>query len=147
MRISDWSSDVCSSDLPNPFVLMLSKLRPFFQRQRRRTALRQAQGKRLDLSLAHLDRRDRAVSAIGYWLHDEFAAALIGAGTGLPFPAVIGDIPAAVGGIVQEGVVPRPLEARVALDDLAAIGPGARSEEHTSELQSIMRIEYAVLCL
>src|SRR3546814_7636399 len=25
--------------------------------------------------------------------------------------------------------------------------PGARSEEHTSELQSLMRISYAVLCL
>src|SRR3546814_2204083 len=29
-----------------------------------------------------------------------------------------------------------------------AIGPGqSRSEEHTSELQSLMRISYAVLCL
>src|SRR3546814_14483944 len=89
MRISDWSSDVCSSDLPNPSVLSLSKHRPFFQRQRRRTALRQAQGKRLDLSLAHLDRRDRAVSAIGYWLHDEFAAAFIGDGTGLDRKSVV----------------------------------------------------------
>src|SRR3546814_8627198 len=26
-------------------------------------------------------------------------------------------------------------------------GPGARSEEHTSELQSLMRISYAVFCL
>src|SRR3546814_18855526 len=33
-----------------------------------------------------------------------------------------------------------------ALDNLAA-GPGAwRSEEHTSELQSLMRISYAVFC-
>src|SRR3546814_1584678 len=28
-----------------------------------------------------------------------------------------------------------------------AIGPGKRSEEHTSELQSLMRISYAVFCL
>src|SRR3546814_4455624 len=27
------------------------------------------------------------------------------------------------------------------------LGPGARSEEHTSELQSLMRISYAVFCL
>src|SRR3546814_8987608 len=27
------------------------------------------------------------------------------------------------------------------------VGPGARSEEHTSELQSLMRISYAVFCL
>src|SRR3546814_3298774 len=30
---------------------------------------------------------------------------------------------------------------------LAAIEPLARSEEHTSELQSLMRISYAVFCL
>src|SRR3546814_2390079 len=29
----------------------------------------------------------------------------------------------------------------------AAVGPVARSEEHTSELQSLMRISYAVFCL
>src|SRR3546814_8598356 len=29
----------------------------------------------------------------------------------------------------------------------AATGPDARSEEHTSELQSLMRISYAVFCL
>src|SRR3546814_8948806 len=29
----------------------------------------------------------------------------------------------------------------------AAAAPGARSEEHTSELQSLMRISYAVFCL
>src|SRR3546814_9672936 len=29
----------------------------------------------------------------------------------------------------------------------AAVGDGVRSEEHTSELQSLMRISYAVFCL
>src|SRR3546814_9212904 len=29
----------------------------------------------------------------------------------------------------------------------AALEPGTRSEEHTSELQSLMRISYAVFCL
>src|SRR3546814_7714690 len=33
-----------------------------------------------------------------------------------------------------------------ALDGIIATGPG-RSEEHTSELQSLMRISYAVFCL
>src|SRR3546814_8057955 len=32
-------------------------------------------------------------------------------------------------------------------DDLAGTGIEARSEEHTSELQSLMRISYAVFCL
>src|SRR3546814_2960525 len=30
---------------------------------------------------------------------------------------------------------------------LGAVGPHLRSEEHTSELQSLMRISYAVFCL
>src|SRR3546814_1256123 len=30
---------------------------------------------------------------------------------------------------------------------VAGVGGGARSEEHTSELQSLMRISYAVFCL
>src|SRR3546814_5546872 len=30
---------------------------------------------------------------------------------------------------------------------LHVFGPGTRSEEHTSELQSLMRISYAVFCL
>src|SRR3546814_12745027 len=56
MRISDWSSDVCSSDLVRtkpqrlpliPFVLSLSKHRPFLWRCKERTALRQAQGERV----------------------------------------------------------------------------------------------------
>src|SRR3546814_2467816 len=32
-------------------------------------------------------------------------------------------------------------------DDSGSIGPPPRSEEHTSELQSLMRISYAVFCL
>src|SRR3546814_13459682 len=59
MRISDWSSDVCSSDLnrrsphnrngqpQSPFVLSLSKHRPSFAPVHDgRTALRQTQGER-----------------------------------------------------------------------------------------------------
>src|SRR3546814_6926080 len=33
------------------------------------------------------------------------------------------------------------------LDGTTFIGAGLRSEEHTSELQSLMRISYAVFCL
>src|SRR3546814_2795327 len=35
----------------------------------------------------------------------------------------------------------------VARAELEALGEQARSEEHTSELQSLMRISYAVFCL
>src|SRR3546814_1852085 len=43
------------------------------------------------------------------------------------------------------GVLPRA--APPALDDLVRRQWGERSEEHTSELQSLMRISYAVFCL
>src|SRR3546814_10419109 len=33
------------------------------------------------------------------------------------------------------------------IDDMRLLRHGARSEEHTSELQSLMRISYAVFCL
>src|SRR3546814_10482396 len=89
MRISDWSSDVCSSDL--------------FQVEIRRHA---AFG---DIALLH---------ALAEWQAGEVAIQLVG-------PLVIG---------ADE-------TARLAARLLA------RSEEHTSELQSLMRISYAVFCL
>src|SRR3546814_10688979 len=49
-----------------------------------------------------------------------------------------------LGGIVHSGA-PRPIDL-VALRSLLRIQP-SRSEEHTSELQSLMRISYAVFCL
>src|SRR3546814_7973286 len=39
------------------------------------------------------------------------------------------------------------LAARKAAAELAIVEMGIRSEEHTSELQTLMRIEYAVFCL
>src|SRR3546814_15551070 len=39
------------------------------------------------------------------------------------------------------------LERGIALDVLPVVVQGGRSEEHTSELQSLMRISYAVFCL
>src|SRR3546814_9948126 len=43
----------------------------------------------------------------------------------------------------SEGTLALIVEATLALHPL----PAARSEEHTSELQSLMRISYAVFCL
>src|SRR3546814_10518781 len=86
MRISDWSSDVCSSDL----------------------GPRYGQGCRSERDRSrHLVARDRR-------------------------PAVIGDLLLAKPGF--------RLEHDLGMHDL-------RSEEHTSELQSLMRISYAVFCL
>src|SRR3546814_4167403 len=48
-------------------------------------------------------------------------------------------------------VAPAPIENRLSthpkVEAVCVTGPGERSEEHTSELQSLMRISYAVFCL
>src|SRR3546814_7952764 len=102
MRISDWSSDVCSSDLRRD-ILALQLL----------------------------------LVGIGDGVHHEVEAAPGGADP-LEHPvdaAVLGD----VAGFDQRR------------SDLLGQRPDAllqrRSEEHTSELQSLMRISYAVFCL
>src|SRR3546814_3479710 len=43
--------------------------------------------------------------------------------------------------------IENPLSRRTAGDPATELGLARRSEEHTSELQSLMRISYAVFCL
>src|SRR3546814_10304446 len=110
MRISDWSSDVCSSD-------------PRAEQQQQRG---DAAG-----------RRDVGVGA----------GQQQGVEQGQQARAV------AAGEAVERGAVQRGQALRVGGLDVGAGGEqaraqvGQRSEEHTSELQSLMRISYAVLCL
>src|SRR3546814_9357463 len=102
MRISDWSSDVCSSDLS--LLLIPPPKRPPSQKAR-------------------------------------------ASSTATPSPASPSRFP--------DTPMPPPsmrCGAGVAIDlarnpALAAGGGAWRSEEHTSELQSLMRISYAVFCL
>src|SRR3546814_5701656 len=132
MRISDWSSDVCSSDLHAKLVgdlfgikgpafaiggdrcrlaierqlAVLEFQRPFEQMSRRAFVIGEG-GKRIARpfgGIAQVDEEDAGARAVG--------------GARLRRPARRADL------------------------DL-----GRRSEEHTSELQSLMRISYAVFCL
>src|SRR3546814_7576342 len=125
MRISDWSSDVCSSDLPG--------------RQDRRGAGQQIGGAAPAEQAAH--------AAAAATTADAEAAALA--------PLQQDD---ADEGERQENVDDqedcrhdtRCLSRRPCRGAVARLcnGYGAeRSEEHTSELQSLMRISYAVFCL
>src|SRR3546814_2657076 len=115
MRISDWSSDVCSSDLAanRPTIEHVPGVGPWEPR-----------GRPLALSrcLRHAGvRENRGNGAMDGMLTDlseETVAA-----------AWLGDLKAAL----ESG-------------DAARIGM-RRSEEHTSELQSLMRNSYAVFCL
>src|SRR3546814_3331838 len=66
----------------------------------------------------------------------------------LPTPALAGAVAdewRGVGETVDPRAMPLTGLANAAIDRIAG-GP-ARSEEHTSELQSLMRISYAVFCL
>src|SRR3546814_7315500 len=50
--------------------------------------------------------------------------------------------------LFEEGAAgPDPLSVSVGADQAVYVGQTARSEEHTSELQSLMRISYAVFGL
>src|SRR3546814_7801323 len=61
------------------------------------------------------------------------------------------DVEGVMGSVRGERDWSKPADALSRSDRLAPFRPashsGARSEEHTSELQSLMRISYAVFCL
>src|SRR3546814_6259279 len=119
MRISDWSSDVCSSDLRAAFpvrrVEQDNLLAAFAAETRRDFVV-------LTLNIEH-DNRIRPLQQIG----NDDADALARSGRGFE----------------QYMLHLTHHEKAVAEKAIAE----ARSEEHTSELQSLMRISYAVFCL
>src|SRR3546814_8389712 len=96
MRISDWSSDVCSSDLFSDLITEMNKL------------LEQS-----DYVVGEIRRRFKYVLVDEYQDTDGRQENLL--------RQILGDNP-----------------------NVTVVG---RSEEHTSELQSLMRISYAVFCL
>src|SRR3546814_8327806 len=115
MRISDWSSDVCSSDLAYDRDLVDLRMPPLAEE--------------LHLRLAEAARRRQ----------------ILRRREGLVADA---EHEAVVEGRVQfrdHAVLRRSGE--VEPDDLQPHHVAERSEEHTSELQSLMRISYAVFCL
>src|SRR3546814_1870279 len=135
MRISDWSSDVCSSDLAGH-----QRVELFSDRASGDVAVRQG-------------------PMVGFVLEGPVAVELhfleeVGGRTGLRFVAV--------GLVERDGHARSPCRGprllRPSWRHTAAGGSGLhrvpkgaagakRSEEHTSELQSLMRISYAVFCL
>src|SRR3546814_6550180 len=128
MRISDWSSDVCSSDLGLIFIISV--------------LLFQFRASRLDSLLypndvvggcGIIERISEFASGFGVQMQEWLAPFDLLAETCLHVDASGLD----VGRAGQLG------EAR----QLAIIDMDDRSEEHTSELQSLMRISYAVFCL
>src|SRR3546814_9552372 len=102
MRIRDWSSDVCSSDLGSQARRCKRRAR----RRDRRPERRDGKGR------SHRPSRASAIASAAAWREHR--------GTRSPRGAYRSD------------------------DDAPET---MRSEEHTSEIQSLMRISYAVFCL
>src|SRR3546814_3379308 len=114
MRISDWSSDVCSSDLQQLLVAPVDAAGP--GRRHQHLAARQP--------VARVD-DEKAQAPVGVVDQEVVDVA--------DLAVARGDVIALdFDGAAQVGVAARNLD---------------RSEEHTSELQSLMRISYAVFCL
>src|SRR3546814_1222028 len=115
MRISDWSSDVCSSDLGGARAVddLIHRL------------AHQADMVGGEVEAVHR----RAIGVLGQVRHHDIA----------------GREPRRhhreLGRVGQHIAL---ADCRV---DRVGNGPALRSEEHTSELQSLMRISYAVFCL
>src|SRR3546814_7804329 len=119
MRISDWSSDVCSSDLPRPapeciFIRHRRGRRKKAHRRRGRMPERDAPPIN---DVAATEAQDRA--SITAWME------------------------ANIGGNIRRIEKLRRWRPMWRVD----FTQDGRSEEHTSELQSLMRISYAVFCL
>src|SRR3546814_10674480 len=106
MRISDWSSDVCSSDLQRP------------------TISRQAMPATAMITPAPV------ISNMPKGASPRSCAT--------PSTRMFVEVPISV-------VVPPKMLAKES--GISSLDGAMRSEEHTSELQSLMRISYAVFCL
>src|SRR3546814_1301426 len=115
MRISDWSSDVCSSDLQRVALGLLIG------------EVIKARDIKLDTSLVE--------------------AALDGIAADYEQPEQVKAYYRSRPEMLQ-GLRGMVLEDQVVDSLIGGVTPSEkRSEEHTSELQSLMRISYAVLCL
>src|SRR3546814_4219579 len=110
MRISDWSSDVCSSDLSKSW---------------RRVSMAKKQAKTID------NRHYDVVVAP----HITEKATLLSENNAVVFK------------VARDASKPEIKAAVEALFGVTVKGVNTRSEEHTSELQSLMRISYAVCCM
>src|SRR3546814_10087503 len=164
MRISDWSSDVCSSDLARPegsgaFAAGMADAL-IEDAVRARIAQFGPEPLGMDIAVGIVEMRvavretanvvETGLEVDGIDAHVDLLGGLVGRGEksgavvprfrdrGVQRQARIKDAEAAVGKTAALGI-----EMGEGRHDRCR----ARSEEHTSELQSLMRISYAVFCL
>src|SRR3546814_7313368 len=147
MRISDWSSDVCSSDL-RVFNVRSLTLNASAQASLGLGGRNESEGF-VSTSRTSLDSPAHDVLGVIRARIEPFLsrAGVLVAESGASASIVVTDTPDVLNRIAlyleREN---RALTRRVRLvfEELTVV---VRSEEHTSELQSLMRISYAVFCL
>src|SRR3546814_4188038 len=110
LRISDWSSDVCSSDLASGYLYYVSL--------KGVTGAATLDVASVAAQVAMIRQHTKLPVAVGFGIRDATSARAVGA--------------------IADGVV---------VGSALVAEAERRSEEHTSELQSLMRISYAVFCL
>src|SRR3546814_2037659 len=148
MRISDWSSDVCSSDLLRPLARIEERILAQHLGLRRVVAVEFVRF-RLELlverlgdvdhlfELAHRFPHLAALDVDRRIVHEQLVLAVRQRGQD-------------AADMRLRAAVLCKIIVDLAAEDLvekAALRQELRSEEHTSELQSLMRISYAVFCL
>src|SRR3546814_8425848 len=151
MRISDWSSDVCSSDLPiRELENVEDTLRPVVVIEQH--ALRGAVEVLVLTALERPEKSNKAHDAEAERNRDQIGEHAHWVASRAAAPCRRTRVPFVAG----RYLAPMPRLSRVALATTrieeadianAATSGVTRSEEHTSELQSLMRISYAVFCL
>src|SRR3546814_2443868 len=128
MRISDWSSDVCSSDLADQVGCV--------------RAFRLKDGGFIREKLLALSDYDFSCS---YSILESPMGVENYVATLKLTPVTDGDRTFAEWSASFDCAVEREAELTASIG--GTVFQGGRSEEHTSELQSLMRISYAVFCL
>src|SRR3546814_4489412 len=129
MRIIDWSSDVCSSDLETAPLHSLGGEQWTKARRKAAEKVRDVAAELLDIQAKRQARAGLAID-VDRAMYEPFAATF-------PFEETP-DQHSAIEAVIRDLSSSQPMD-RVVCGDV-------RSEEHTSELQSLMRISYAVFC-
>src|SRR3546814_9937814 len=144
MRISDWSSDVCSSELA--FVntnhghdFGIKHQDSFVKWEGDKGAIKATLGKNINFPKGEADHFEYFLS--GEPQQGWVSADIPGAWYPDAFVATMADLQCAI----ETPGSPHVTSVKNAYDTMRLVE--ARSEEHTSELQSLMRISYAVFCL
>src|SRR3546814_2106384 len=134
MRISDWSSDVCSSDLG-----MAAAAGPGAHAQRAPARRKAGAAGPPNVIILITDQTSAGLTKRSGYKFDTSPTLDRLAANGVDFRRAYCTIPACVPSRASMLTGRWPQATRVRMN--------LRSEEHTSELQSLMRISYAVLCL